>query len=162
MKRKLLLCFTILPLLAAGLAGCSSDEEKTEDLFSDPVFDTATGKVVIREIEDYPDSVGFSQYLKYVKCNPIKRSEMPRWLYEELVKYSRSSAGLAMQGEWKKNGEVAYVIQTFLLERFSNVYDSTGNSLKISANDEESFIASTTNWRCIYILSAYPIKKLEL
>lgn len=159
MKWEWLLYFTILPLLIASFAGCSNDEEETEDPFSDPVIETSRGKVVIREIEEYPDSVDFCQYLKKIPCRPIPRSSMPGWLYDMQVRFSVNVRSFAMQGEYRESGEAVYVIKNFLFWEFSNVYDSKGNSLVIGGINygDENFIASTTNWRCIHILKAYPL-----
>ena len=158
MKWEWLLYFTILPLLIASFAGCSNDEEETEDPFSDRVIETSRGKVVIREIEEYPDSAWFSQYLLKIPCRPIPRSSLPLWLYDELVLQSISVSGYAYQGEYKESGESVYEIRNFLFNRFSSVFDSKGNSLRISSlSDEENLVASTINWRCIHILKAYPL-----
>ena len=72
MKRKLLLCFTILLLLAAGLAGCNSDEDKDAGPIDGWVITAFSGeKLLMKGGVLKSDSVSFNWWISKVPFKPI-------------------------------------------------------------------------------------------
>ena len=181
MKRKLLLCFTILPLLIASLAGCSSDEDEETDPSMIAIYELPGGRTVrLYETEAYPDSVLFYHGIYkpsvndiYVPCQPIPFGSLPKWCHETLFNLASWAQADVFLGEFTETKSPVYVLQSHwytgaglpLIYTFLN----DGSALEIYADQSESysilegrFLSMTSNWRLIFRLEFENIKKHEI
>ena len=106
--------FAILPifLLTTMLAGCSSDDSQDEYDGEIVVRSTNGKRVRVEETDSYPDSSYMMGDLKVFKvpCVPIKKTDMPKWMYDQLFRVMGVSASTGLyQGELDLISEKSFV-----------------------------------------------------
>ena len=145
----------ILPifLLVTVLAGCSSDDSQ-EEYDGEIVVRSTNGKrVLVKETDSYPDSTYMMGDLKVFKvpCVPIKKTDMPKWMYDQLFKVMGVTASTGLyQGELVGTGDNVYVMQNSASPS-GFVYDKSGTTISqpLSIDNEAK------NWRCIFIVEPH-------
>ena len=159
MKRKLLLCFTILPLLAAGLAGCSRDEDK--ETHDGAIVERSTGvKVRVYEVKSYPDFVHVWGLENKIPCKPIKKDEIPSWLYDVIIEMGAYDIYCYLFiGELLDNSEkMCFIWGPAQSSMFNYVYYFGSTEKRYLVKNYQDFWYSTTNWKCVYIVEHELVK----
>lgn len=150
MRKNLLFFATAMLLMLPVLVSCSSDDN--EELDGEIVVLNNGKRVLVKEIESYPDSVHIHSGLKAFKvpCVPIKKSDMPEWMYNQLFKVmGATDTSLLYQGEWIETGEIVYAMYNSASSSLPGYfYNASGNYFAPPRPIEDYY----RNWKCIFIV----------
>ena len=153
--KRLLAIFPIF-LLTTMLAGCSGDDEGDQDLLIRELYNGE--KVVIKEIETYPDSLtlfNVDGVRLTVPCERINKSELPSWA---LAKAAEITNGVGMtttisMGYDIENGKKLFIIHYILEGGLGTLYDENGHER--GQNFYHDLLGYSSNWKCVFIVKAY-------
>ena len=144
------------PLLLFFFGGCSANDDDKSEAFDGVIVERPDGKKVwVYEIKEYPKSVKVWGLTENIPCQPIGKSDIPLWLYNEIIDMgARDITCYLFIGEWRDTSEKMCILwgpaQSFM---FNNVfYFDKGEKYIVDSDNFQEFWISTTNWKCVYIV----------
>jgi hypothetical protein len=156
MMKRLLAIFPIF-LLVTMLAGCSSDDDEVDQEWPIKVLNNGE-KVIIKEIDTYPDSLtlfNVDGVRLTVPCERIDKSELPSWV---LPKAAEITNGVEMRTTISmgyENGKKLFIIHYSLEGGLGTLYDENGHER--GQDFYHDLLSYSSNWKCVFIVKAYKL-----
>ena len=137
----------ILPifLLVTVLAGCSSDDDEVDQEWPIKVLNNGE-KVIIKEIDTYPDSLtlfNVDGVRLTVPCERIDKFELPSWV---LPKAAEITNGVEMR---------TTISMGYLEGGLGTLYDENGHER--GQDFYHDLLSYSSNWKCVFIVKAYKL-----